>query len=168
MKKYLKTKQLVVLVERNVMNIIPKRVYAHEIRVLRLMFGGDQVRLDPNFDLKDIKEVKLDRTDEYQRLFDLYGEDPATNQPWVAKAFGEPFQADFEKGMDDIDELISDFPAETPIPKIEYTINPSKLTKSAIIEELDKFDVEYSADANKNELAETLRELWGMTEPQPA
>jgi hypothetical protein len=168
MKKYLKTKQLVILVERNVMNIIPKRIYAHEIRVLRLMFGGEKIRLDPNFSLKNMAEVKLDRNEEYQRLFDLYGEDPVTNQPWVAKAFGEPFQADFEKGMEDIDELISDYSPEAPIPKIEYTINPSKLTKSAIIEELEKFDVEYPSDANKEELAETLRELWGMTEPQPA
>ncbi len=168
MKKNIKTKELVVLVERNVMNIIPKRVYAHEIRILRLMFGGDKVRLDPNFKLKNISEVKLDRSDEYQRLFDLYGEDPVTSQPWVAKAFGEPFQADFEKGIDDMDELISEVPSDNPIPKIEYTINPSKLTKSAIIEELHKFDIEYSADATKTELAETLRELWGMTEPQPA
>ena len=82
----MKSKHVVVVVERSAMEKTPLSCYLHEVLLLKALHGASNVSIAD--DLPNEASVDVVAAEEYSRLAMLYGNDPKTSLPYVERAFG--------------------------------------------------------------------------------
>lgn len=84
----LKAPYVIAIIHKDIVEQLPKTVPAHEVAILQAVHGEDKVTVDEAADLpKGLTEMEFEADEEYDRLVQLYGDDPGTKTPHVAMVY---------------------------------------------------------------------------------
>lgn len=162
----MRTRKVDILFERDVMTIIPKTVFAHEIPVLKAANPNAMIRLDPASQ-QGYQDEEKDMSAEYDQLSVKYGVNKDTSALNVVIAYGEKAQKRMlNESMNALGELIAEADvAPKPMPNID----PAHLTKEGLMAQLSGMGIEFDPKDTREALAGQLAEAWGLTnDAQPS
>lgn len=160
----MRTRKVDILFERDVMTVIPKTVYAHEIPVLKAANPNAMIRLDPASG-QNYEDEEKDMSAEYEQLSVKYGVNKDTSALNVVIAYGEKAQKRMQdESMNALEELIAEADvAPKPMPNID----PDHLNKEGLMAQLSGMGIEFDPKDSREVLAALLAEAWGLNSNAP-